>query len=346
MKAFVSEQFGLRKISNNLVSLLFVACALLLPQFIHDSFILRLMAQVWIYSLLTLGQNIITGWTGMLSMGQSAFYGLGAYTAALLALKLNMPWFYTFLLSGLVAGLFGAVLGFPCVRLGSDYLTLMTVGFNNIALLVFLNWIKVTRGPLGLGGIKPPSIGDFVMRTPVQYYYLFLLIMVLCYLAVRGMINSKIGRALIAIRDDEEAAKSMGVNLAYYKVLAFGVGSLLAGIAGNMLAHFILFVGPTSFSIEESLLHMQMAILGGLGSLPGSILGAAILTIVPQFLQMIYEYRMLFNGVLMVVLMVWRPQGLLGSTAAGVSVRTQFQQLLSRVTGGKAGERDVASNTP
>jgi branched-chain amino acid transport system permease protein len=144
--------------------------------------------------------------------------------------------------------------------------------------------------------------------------------------------KSYIGRAFSAIREDETAAAAMGVNLAYYKVLAFAFGTFWAGIAGSMLAHFLLFVGPMTFSIDESILHMQMVILGGLGSLPGSILGAAILVSLPQIFQSIYPYRMLLSGVLMVGLMIWRPQGILGVSAAGVT-RGRLQQWFARLSG-------------
>lgn len=314
----------------------FLVIAFLLPQFVRDNFVLRLMSQVWFYVLLTLGQNVITGFTGMLSLGQAAYYGIGAYTSALLALQLGAPsWPLAFLAAGVVACVFGILLGFPCVRLGSDYLTLMTVGFSEITSRIFLNWMEVTNGPMGLRGIRPPQIGTFVFNTPERYYYLYLLIALLGYVGVRQVVNSKFGRALIAIREDEIAAAAMGINITYHKLLAFGIGAFLAGISGSMLAHFILFVGPTSFSVDESILHMQMAILGGLGSLPGSILGAAVLTIVPQALQSIWEYRMLLNGILMVVLMVWRPEGILGTAAAGAAARERFRQLLAPIFGGK-----------
>jgi branched-chain amino acid transport system permease protein len=305
----------------------------LLPVFVHNLFILRLMCQVMIYVLLTIGQNIITGYTGMLSMGQAAFYGIGAYVSALLMLRFGAPWPVAFLGAGLISCALGLVLGLPCVRVGSDYLTLMTVASGTVFYLVFVNWMPVTGGPLGLRGVPPPQIGSLTIDTPAGYYYLFLVITGICYVLVYQMINSKVGRALVAIREDEIAASAMGINLAYYKLVAFGVGALLAGLAGSLLAHFILFVGPSSFTVDESILHMQMAILGGLGSLPGSILGAAVLTIIPQILQAWYEYRILINGLLMVGLMIWRPQGLLGTIGGGKSLQASTIALFAPLLG-------------
>ncbi len=314
---------------------IFLVVVVSLPVIIDNSFVLHMLTLTLIYVLLTIGQNLITGYTGMLSMGQAAFYGIGAYASAILSLKLGMPWPICFLIAGVTAGLFGVLVGFPCVKLGSDYLTLMTIGFSVIVQLIFLNWMEATNGPMGLRGLTPPSIGPFEFSSPEQYYYLYLAITIIAYVLINQFINSKYGRALISIRDDEIAAGAVGVNIAYYKVLAFGLGSFLAGIAGSMLAHFIMFVGPTSFSLDESILHMQMNILGGLGSMPGSILGAAIMTIIPQLLQPIYEYRMLISGVLMVALMVWRPQGLLGTRTAGKSLLENMYSSLSTLMGSR-----------
>jgi branched-chain amino acid transport system permease protein len=155
-------------------------------------------------------------------------------------------------------------------------------------------------------------------------------------------VNSHIGRALIAIREDETAAQSMGVNLAYHKVLAFAFGTFWAGIAGSMLAHYVMFVSPASFTVDESIMHMQMAILGGLGSLPGSIIGATILIGVPQVFQPLFRYRMLLNGILMVGLMIWRPQGILGTSAVAATTRGRFGDLLAKVSGRKGEKVDGA----
>jgi branched-chain amino acid transport system permease protein len=263
----------------------------------------------------------------MLTLGQAAFYGIGAYTSALLVMRMGVPWPLAFLSAGLMAGIFGLLVGIPTLRVGSDYLTLMTIGFGEIFRIVALNWMALTRGPMGLPGVPPPEIGSFVFDTDFKMYYLYLLIAVSCYFFMHRLTRSHVGRALIAIREDETAAASMGVNVPYYKVLAFAFGSMWAGFSGSMLAHFIVFVGPMTFDIDESLLHMQMAILGGLGSLPGSVLGAAILVSIPQIFQPLYEYRMLINGALMVGLMAWRPQGIMGKMAAVSSARARFSKL-------------------
>jgi branched-chain amino acid transport system permease protein len=279
---------------------------------------------------------LITGYAGMLTLGQAAFSGIGAYTSALLVMQLGVPWPVALLASGLLACILGILLGFPCLRVGSDYLTLMTIGFGEIFRVVALHWMKLTRGPMGLPGVPPPQIGSLVFNTNTELYYLYLVLAALCYFTMHRLVNSYVGRALSAIREDETAASSMGINLAFYKVLAFAFGTFWAGIAGSMLAHFLAFVGPMTFNMDESLLHMQMAILGGLGSMPGSILGAAILISVPQIFQSLYEYRMLLNGVLMVVLMIWRPQGILGVSASATATRGRLQEWFAGLFGKRA----------
>jgi branched-chain amino acid transport system permease protein len=304
------------------------AILLLIPRFVPNDYVFRIIISVIIDIPLALSQNLITGFGGMLTLGQAAFYGIGAYTSALVVMKLGLPWPVALLAAGLVACMFGILLGFPCLRVGSDYLTLMTIGFGEIFHIVALNWMALTRGPMGLPGVPPPQVGSFVFNTPERVYFLYLAIALLCYLFMHRLTQSHVGRALISIREDETAAASMGINVAYYKVLAFAFGSLWAGISGSMLAHFLKFVGPMTFTINESLLHMQMAILGGLGSLPGSVLGAAILVSLPQIFQPLYEYRMLLNGMLMVILMAWRPQGIMGKSAAvGAVQRNLLKQL-------------------
>jgi branched-chain amino acid transport system permease protein len=196
----------------------------------------------------------------------------------------------------------------------------MTIGFGEIVRIIALNWMDLTRGPMGIPGVPFPKIGPWTIITPQSYYYLFLTIAAIVYLGVWLIINSKIGRALRAIREDATAAAASGLNVTGYQIMAFAIAALLAGFAGSMLAHFNLIVAPQSFNIDESLTQMNMAILGGLGSLPGSVLGAVILTSLPEFFRIINQFRLLFMGLLMVILMIWRPNGIMGTQSAAVTV--------------------------
>ena len=317
---------------------------LTMPSIVKSAYVLHMIIMIIIYVPLALSQNLITGFTGMLTMGQAAFYGLGAYTSALLVMKLGLPWPMAFLAAGIVAALFGIVVGFPCLRVGSDYLTLMTIGFGAIFSAVATNWVAVTRGSMGIPGVPPPSIGPFVFNTLPSTYYLYLAIAIACYFFMYRLTQSHIGRALLAIREDEIAASTMGINLAYYKVLAFTFGAMWAGFAGSMLAHLLNFVGPQSFTLDESLLHVQIAILGGFASLPGSVIGAAIMVSLPQIFQDIYQYRMLLNGILLLLLMALRPQGLMGSSAMGKSSGFSVpKKLRGRLFRNRQSEKDSRS---
>jgi len=308
---------------------------LAVPEVVPNDYVLRILIAIIINIPLALSQNLITGFGGMLTLGQAAFYGIGAYTSAILMMNVGAPWPVAILSAGALACIFGILLGFPCLRVGSDYLTLMTIGFGEIFRTVALNWMALTRGPMGLPGVPPPQIGPFVFSSNTSMYFLYLAIAILCYIFMNRLTKSHFGRALISIREDETAAAAMGINVSYYKVMAFAFGSMWAGISGSMLAHFLQFVGPMTFTLNESLVHMQMAILGGLGSLPGSVLGAAILVALPQIFQPLYEYRMLLNGLLMVMLMAWRPQGIMGTSAAvGAAKRSFWKQF--GIFGGKS----------
>lgn len=315
VKKYFSQNPDRVMIIKILAAIIGAILILSVPVFVQSTYILHMVIMILIYIPLALSQNLITGFAGMLTMGQAAFYGLGAYTSALLVMKLGLPWPVGFLAAGLITAVFGLVVGFPCLRVGSDYLTLMTIGFGAIFSAVATNWVEMTRGSMGIPGVPPPSIGPLVFDTPALQYYLYLVVALLSYFFMFRLTRSHIGRALIAIREDEIAASTLGINLAFYKVLAFVFGAMWAGFAGSMLAHFLNFVGPQSFTLDESLLHVQIAILGGFGSLFGSVLGAAIMVSLPQIFQDIYQYRVLLNGVLLLILMAWRPQGIMGTSA-------------------------------
>ncbi len=319
IKRWLSNHPSLSHILRLLIYGVGVILLLTMPLFITNAFVLHAILLILIYIPLVLSINLITGFTGMLTMGNSAFYGVGAYTSALLMMRFGLPWPIAFLGAGLVAAIFGVVVGVPCLRVGGDYITLMTIGFGVIFSAVATNWTPVTRGAMGIPKVPLASIGPIVFRTLTQQYYLFLVIVALCFFFMYRLTRSHVGRALLAIREDDIAASTLGINLAYYKVLAFVFGALWSGFAGSMFAHSLTFVGPQSFTFDESILQLEMAILGGFGSLPGSIIGATIMVSIPQIFQSIYQYRMLINGFILLILMAWRPQGIMGNSAIAQS---------------------------
>ena len=304
----------------NLTSILIVVILLIaiaIPLFIEDEYYLHTFIISGIYILLTLGLNLILGYTGQLSLGHAAFYGIGAYTSTLLVMKLNFPFWLALFCSGMTAGVAGLLLGFPSLRLKGSYLVICTLAFVEIVHQVFMNWESLTRGPMGIPGIPPPSeisIGHYLIDfTDKQtYYYLVLFIVIIALLLNLFLVRSKTGRALIAIREDQIAADIMGINLTYYKLLSFYCACFLAGIAGSLYVHYIGYVSPESFTLTESINIVVMTILGGMGTLVGPALGAIGLTFLLEFMRALAEYRLVIYGFILMVIIVGMPDGAIG----------------------------------
>lgn len=287
---------------------------LICPLFI-SGMALRVLSTIFIYCILAIGNMVITGYTGMLNMGQAAFYGVGAYTSAILSTTIGLPFIVCFFAAGLLTGLFGMMIAIPCLRVRTDFLSLITIAFANIFTAILLNWTSLTRGPMGIPAIPKASIFGYTFYSSVQYYYLLLFFTVFFYVVISNLMNSKVGRMFEATRDDEVGARSIGINVKNIKVVSFTIGTSLAGFAGSLMVHYIGFVGPSNFTFDESLLIMQMCIIGGLGSLPGAVLGAAFFVIMPEIIRPLAVYRLGIGGLIMTLSMLFRPQGFLGSPA-------------------------------
>ncbi|MGB8992118.1 MAG: branched-chain amino acid ABC transporter permease [Desulfobaccales bacterium] len=275
------------------------------------AYALHLTILAGIYIILTISLNLIIGYAGQVSLGHAAFYGIGAYASALAALHWHWPFPAAALAAILVAGLCGLGLGLPTLRLKEDYLAIVTLGFGVIVDLVFLN-LDITGGPDGLPGIPPPSFWGMSFRTPWHYLILVIVTVILVLIATYRLVDSYHGRALRAIRDHEVTAQVMGINSPAYKVVIFTLAAGLAGLAGSLYAHYITFINPESFGLHTSILILAMVVLGGMGSIAGSILGAVILTILPEMLRQTHGYQDLIYGGLLMILLICRPEGVLG----------------------------------
>lgn len=283
-----------------------------------DPYILQILVTIGIGIILALGLNLITGVTGQLSLGHAAFMSIGAFTSAIITLRTGLPFSINLLLSGLLTAVVAAMIGFPILRLTGDYLAICTLGFAEIVKVVFLN-LDITNRALGLSVPVPRS----ALPMPI----VVLLVAILTIIASALIYNSRLGRAFKAIRDDEIAAESMGINIARYKVQSFAIGSFMAGIGGSLYAHFISYINPSDFGFLKSVDILSMVVLGGLGSIPGAVVGAAVLSAAPEFLRFMSQYRMLVYGALLVFLMIFRPNGLFG----GIN----FTELVLRAVGRK-----------
>jgi len=295
----------------------------------------RIMNYALLYVMLALGLNIVVGFAGLLDLGYIAFYAVGAYVYALLAspqFNLHLPFWVILPIGAAVAAFFGVILGAPTLKLRGDYLAIVTLGFGEI-IRIFLNNlsqpVNITNGPRGIAGIDPFTLGGFRFDGPIKYYYLLLAIALGIILVNLRLQNSRVGRAWEAIREDEIAARAMGIDTRNLKLLAFAMGASFGGIAGGMFSAMQAFISPESFVLVESIMVVSMVVLGGMGNIWGVILGALLLSFVPEILRwtvtplqealfgrMLIEpevIRMLLFGLALVLVMLYRPAGLLPS---------------------------------
>ncbi|MBI5049560.1 MAG: branched-chain amino acid ABC transporter permease [Nitrospirae bacterium] len=264
-----------------------------------------------IYIILALGLSVVIGFCGLLNLGFAAFYAIGAYACALFMTKAGLGFWGALPLSILITMISGFILAFPALRLHGDYLAIVTLGFGEIVHLTLNNWDSLTHGPNGISGITVPFIFGFALGSLSHYYYIVLIFVLAAIFIVRRIYYSRTGRAWLAIREDETAAEAMGINTTKYKFLAFAFGAFWAGLAGALFASKMRFVSPESFTFMESVFVACMVILGGLGSIPGVIFGSLLLVVLPEALREFQLYRMLALGTGLVLMMVFRPQGLI-----------------------------------
>jgi len=282
-------------------------------------YFLHILVITGIYIILTLSLNLVVGYTGLAALGHAAFSCVGAYASSLLALNYGLSPWLGLLIGACVAAILGVFIGAPSLRLKGDYLAIATFGLGVIVYSVAKNWMSVTRGPMGLPGIPGFSVFGLQLSQVWSYLILVAVFVFLTYFVIRRVVNSPFGRILRGIREDEIAALAMGKNVNKYKIMVFVVGAFFAGIAGSLYAHYITFIDPSSFTVMESIAILLMVVFGGMGSLSGSFVGAAILVIFPELLRFLgmpssvaAPLRQMIYGLLLIVLMLKRPQGILG----------------------------------
>lgn len=276
-----------------------------------------------IYSVVSLSLNFVTGYVGQTSLGHAAFFGLGGYVSALSTSILHFPYWFAFLLAGLAAAIVGLPLGAPALRIKGPFLVVVTYGCGEVFRFIAIN-LDITGGPSGLPGLAAPTLGvsfSEIGATGKEAFIVaaILLALILAFIMYR-IEGSRVGHAFAAIRQDEIAAATMGINPSYYKLLAFVFGAFFAGLAGSLFVHYMSFVSPDMLSSNESIMMLTMVVVGGARSIPGSFLGAFLLTITPEFLRfakellgLSYDPWLVLFGLLLVVMMRVKPQGLMGS---------------------------------
>ncbi|MFB2704568.1 high-affinity branched-chain amino acid ABC transporter permease LivM [Marinobacter shengliensis] len=322
-----------------------IVLALFWPFFVSRGSV-DLATLVLIYVMLALGLNVVVGLAGLLDLGYVAFYAVGAYTFALLSQYMGISFWMALPIGALLAALFGLVLGFPVLRLRGDYLAIVTLGFGEIIRILLNNWTAVTGGPNGIGGIPEPTLFgmEFGRRVKeegntsfhetfgiaysgehkVIFLYLIALVLaVITALVIRRLMRMPVGRAWEALREDEIAARSLGLSRTAVKLSAFTIGAFFAGFAGTVFASKQGFISPESFVFLESAIILAIVVLGGMGSQIGVILAAIAVTILPELAREFADYRMLVFGAAMVLMMVWRPQGLMPMRRIHIELKRQ-----------------------
>lgn len=274
----------------------------------------RILCSVLIYVMLGAGLTIVVGYAGLLDLGFIAFYAVGAYTYAILAsahFDIHLPFALILLIGGGLAGIVGLMLGFPVLRLRGDYLAIVTLGFGEIIRVLLNNVDPLTNGPQGITMIDRPSLLGFTFTSPLHFAYLFAAFAALTLFVVHRLELSALGRSWRAIREDQDAAAGVGIDVTRAKLAAFAISATIGGVAGVLFASFQRFVSPESFVLQESILVLLIIIIGGLGNLVGVVLGSVVLIVMPEVLRGYDDLRMLLVGAMLVAIVLFRPRGLL-----------------------------------
>jgi branched-chain amino acid transport system permease protein len=296
-----------------------VVILLILPVFIQDPYIMNIVILSLLFGVLACSWNLICGYTGIFTFGHQAFFGIGAYVSALLSMKLNLSPWVGLMAGGIAASLIGFIIGLPCLRLrAAPYIAITTLAFSEIARIICMNLVGLTRGELGLWGI--PAFPDISLFSGIEisfaggdrtgYYYIILVIFLATIGLIAWMMRSYIGLAFRAIRDEQDAALSLGIDTTYYKLLSFITSSFLAGVAGSFYAHYILILTPTSvFSVGVMIEIIAVTLVGGLGTFWGPVIGAFSLTVLLEYLRAFGEYRFMIYGAMLVATIMFMPKG-------------------------------------
>ena len=323
-----------RSTATRLTSLGLLLAVMIVMPLVSSFYQTNIMISAMLYVILALGLNIAVGIAGQLVLGYVAFYAVGAYSYALLNQAFGLGFWACLPVGGFMAIVFGLALGFPVLRLRGDYLAIVTLGFGEIVRLVLLNWTSLTGGSGGIKNIPGPSFFGQeleIAANTIFIYYLVLLAVILTIIVISRLKNSRVGLALQALREDEIACEAMGIDLARVKLSAFALSSCWAGFAGVIFAAKTTFINPASFTFMESAMILSMVVLGGMGSIVGVVIAATILILAPEYLRAFSEYRMLLFGAIMVIMMIFRPQGLV------TGERRRYR--ISALQGGSKGER-------
>jgi branched-chain amino acid transport system permease protein len=288
----------------------------ILPLLITSDYQKHILIMGGIYVILVASLNLLIGYVGEISLGHTAFFGIGAYTSGIFFLRMGIPFWLGLPAAGIVAGIFGFLIGYPTLRTRGPYFVIVSLAFSEILRLICSNWISLTNGPMGLKNIQPPSIhlGNLIhyeFSSKNSYYYLILVLVSLTLYICYRYVNSRFGRACMAIRENEALASSVGISAAKWGIITFVLSTFLAGLAGSFYAHYVLFISPDLFGFSFTTSMLLMLIIGGKGTMAGPVLGAVLFTIIPEYLRVAEIYRLSIFGLLLMVAVIFMPRGMI-----------------------------------
>ena len=294
-----------------LVKYLIYALLLFLVPFVcPNSYIMQIILNILVYVILAMGLNLLTGFTGILSLGHAAFFGIGAYTSALLSTNFGLPFWFTLIAAIVITAVLSLLLAYPALKVKGTYLVLMTIGFGEVVRLLLVNWISLTNGPNGIVGISYPDFGFFKITNMNQCYYLAIIIVALLMAYMIRLMKSRVGRNLMAIRDDDQAAELVGIDVSQYKLKAFMISAAYCAIAGTLYAHTIRYISPDGFRADESQLILCCVIIGGIGTFKGPVIGAVLLMVLPEIFRGLEDFRMVLYGIILMIVIIFFPGGI------------------------------------
>ncbi|WP_062109996.1 branched-chain amino acid ABC transporter permease [Bacillus niameyensis] len=295
------------------IPLIIVLLALVLPLLIESHYFMHIIVLSLIYAILATSLGLVVGGIRVVSLSHVAFFGVGAYTSAILTVRYDVPFLVALLCSFLMSAFIGFLFSVPILKLKGHYLAMGTLAFGIVAQMVFLNWENLTNGPNGIAGIPYPSIFGFMLDSETKIYYFVLVSLIVLLMGLYSLNRSVIGRALITIREDEIVASSFGIRTVHYKVAAFTISTGIAGYAGSIFAHYSAYINYDNFNLMESFILLAMVVIGGMNHILGPVVGAILLTVLPEALRELVDYRMLIYGLILIGILPFAPRGLLGS---------------------------------
>lgn len=306
-----------KRMTNKIYIIGALAVLFILPFVIEKSYTMYIINLVGIYAIMTIGLNIVLGYTGQISIVNAGFMGIGAYITALSIFKWGIPLYLALPMAGVLTAGIGIIIGFPALRLGSHYLAMATLACNQALQLIMIHWKSVTMGAAGVS-ISSVNLGPIALNSNHRLYFLVIPIALIMIYLYKNIIKSKLGRSLIAIRDAEIAAQSMGVSLARYKTTAFAISGFYAGIGGGLFALVLGYVSPESFGLNESVFHLAILIIGGTATLPGPILGSIFFVVAPELFHWMVGYKVLVFSLIALIFIIFMPGGIYGLIKGGI----------------------------